>query len=75
VRAMLEIGQQTVFREPQESGKAARIVAAELHGRVELLDPLDSEFSEAGKSYLERMEHDLGALERALAPQSRKAKP
>jgi ABC-type Zn uptake system ZnuABC Zn-binding protein ZnuA len=66
VRTMRRIGQRIVFREPMESGVAAQAVARELGATVEILDPLDSEASAAGTTYLERMRHNLKVLGGAL---------
>jgi ABC-type Zn uptake system ZnuABC Zn-binding protein ZnuA len=66
VKAMKEIGQTTVFKEPQESGAAAQRVAEELKAGVEVLDPMDSETSPTGKTYIERFRGNLTRLQAAL---------
>jgi ABC-type Zn uptake system ZnuABC Zn-binding protein ZnuA len=67
VKTMKEIGQTVVFREPQESGAAAQRVADELKATVEVLDPMDSETSPAGKTYIERFRGNLQRLQAALS--------
>jgi ABC-type Zn uptake system ZnuABC Zn-binding protein ZnuA len=46
---------------------AAQAVARELGARLEVLDPLDSEASSVGKTYLERVRHDVKVLAQAVA--------
>jgi ABC-type Zn uptake system ZnuABC Zn-binding protein ZnuA len=70
VRIMREIGQKVVFSEPQGSAKTAQVIAEQLSpaATIKLLDPLDCELSETGKTYLERMRHNLRTLEDSLKP-------
>jgi len=68
IRSMRGIGQRTVFHEPADSGVAAQAVARELGARLEVLDPLDSEASSVGKTYLERVRHDVKVLATEAAP-------
>ena len=71
LRIMREIGQRTVFTEPTENVGAARVVAGELGGEVKLLDPMDSEVSEAGKTYVERLRHNIAVITKALRPENK----
>lgn len=73
IAKMKEIGQKTVFTEPAGNPKVAQMLAQEVGGTTALLDPLDTEFSEAGKTYIERMLYNL----KTLVPQafSAEAKP
>ena len=59
VKLMSELKQKVVFREPGANAAALDTLAHELGARVELLDPMDTEFSDAGKTYLERLRYDL----------------
>lgn len=68
IRIMKEIGQRTVFKEPAGSASAAKIVSQELGGKVESLDPMDSELSEVGPTYLERLRHDINVLVKISKP-------
>lgn len=61
LRVMREIGQRTVFSEPAGT-PAAKAIAKELGAETATLDPLDTEWSDAGKNYLERMRHNLVML-------------
>jgi len=62
IAKMKEIGQKTVFTEPAGNPKVAQMLAVEVGGTSALLDPLDTEFSEAGKTYIERMTYNLKTL-------------
>ena len=66
VRVMRAIGQRTVYEEPASSLRAANLVAEELGGTVTLLDPLDTEISPAGRTYLERMRYNIVTLAKML---------
>jgi len=66
IAKMKEIGQKTVYTEPAGNPKVAQMLALEVGGTTALLDPLDTEFSEAGKTYIERMLYNL----KTLAPQA-----
>jgi zinc transport system substrate-binding protein len=68
IRIMKEIGQKTVFKEPAGSASAAKLVAQELSAQVETLDPMDSEQSDVGKTYLERLKHDIDILAKTVKP-------
>jgi len=68
IRAMKEIKQQVVFTEPTGSPTAAKVVAQEIGGSVETLDPMDSELSNVGKTYLERMQHNVNILLKVMQP-------
>jgi len=65
-RIMRSIGQRMVFKEPAESATAVATIARELGGEVLVLDPMDTEISESGKTYLERLHGDLQVLMRAI---------
>lgn len=66
LRILRAIGQRTVFHEPPGSGAAAEAIARELGAGLEALDPLDSEASSVGRTYLERMRHNLRVLVKAV---------
>ncbi len=55
-----------IFAEPQLSQRAADIIAAEIGGRVLVLDPLGGGDLQGRSSYIELMLFNLGALEEAL---------
>ena len=73
-RIMREIRQRMVFAEPQESPKAATLVAERLGAKVEILDPMDGELSPAGKTYLERLAYDIALLVKAVASKNETGK-
>ncbi|MGD0094530.1 MAG: metal ABC transporter substrate-binding protein [Planctomycetota bacterium] len=66
LRILKQTGQRAVFHEPADSGVAVQTIARELGLEVEVLDPLDTEASSAGKTYLERVRHDLKVLAGAV---------
>jgi zinc transport system substrate-binding protein len=68
IRTMRQISQRVVFHEPMDSGVAARTIADELGASLEVLDPLDSEASSTGTSYLERMRRNVNVLVEAVRP-------
>lgn len=67
IQIMRDIRQSNVFYEPASSMTEATMVAHELNIPLVLLDPMDTEMSEAGKSYLERERHNIHVLIDALA--------
>lgn len=68
LRIMKQIGQKVVFQEPASDTAAIKVIAEELGAKIELLDPMDSELSGAGKTYLERLKHDITVLSKSGAP-------
>jgi ABC-type Zn uptake system ZnuABC Zn-binding protein ZnuA len=66
VRMMRRLGQRTVYEEPAGSQRAAEIVAQELGGSVAWLDPLDTELSPTGKTYVARLRYDIETLVKTL---------
>jgi len=68
IRIMKEIGQKTVFKEPAGSVSAAKLVAQELNAIVETLDPMDSQGSDAGTTYVERLRHNISVLTKVAKP-------
>ena len=65
--AMRAINQRVVFKEPSGSDRAIETIAAELGiTQIEILDPLDNVDSPVGKTYVERMKHNIETLEKAL---------
>jgi len=67
IRVMRQNGQRVVFQEPMDSSQAARTIAQELGASLQVLDPLDNEASSVGKTYLERVRHDINVLADAVA--------
>jgi len=59
-------GVTTIFAEPQLSAKAAQVIAAELKGKVLLLDPVGGETVPGRNSYLELMRYNLSTIERGM---------
>lgn len=59
-------GIRTIFAEPQLSDKAARVIAAEIRGRVLLLDPNGGEGVAGRNSYLALMRYNLSVIERGM---------
>jgi zinc transport system substrate-binding protein len=59
-------GVTTIFAEPQLSAKAAQVIAAELKGKVLLLDPVGGETVPGRNSYLELMRYNLLTIERGM---------
>ena len=62
IKKARELGVTTIFAEPQLSNKAARVIAAELGGKVLVLDPLGSAQTPGRNSYLALMRHNLSIL-------------
>ena len=62
VRLMKAIGQRVVFREPGVNDAALRALAQDLGARIDLLDPAETAASDAGKTYIERLRHNLQTL-------------
>lgn len=59
-------GVTTIFAEPQLSAKAAQVIAAELKGKVLLLDPVGGETVPGRNSYLALMRYNLSTIERGM---------
>jgi zinc transport system substrate-binding protein len=59
-------GVRTIFAEPQLSDKAARTIAAEIGGRVLLLDPVGGEGIPGRDSYLGLMRHNLATIKAGM---------
>ncbi len=55
-------GVTTIFAEPQLPAKGAQVIAAEIGGRVLLLDPLGGEGVAGRDSYLGLMRHNLATI-------------
>lgn len=55
-------GVTTIFAEPQLSSKAASVIAAEIKGKVLLLDPLGGESVRGRETYLALMRYNLGVI-------------
>ena len=66
LRIMKQLKQRAVFQEPEETSTAAQTIAKELGIGLEVLDPLDTEASSVGKTYVERVRHDIEALAEAV---------
>jgi zinc transport system substrate-binding protein len=59
-------GVTTIFAEPQLSAKAAQVIAAELKGKVLLLDPVGGETVPGRNSYLALMRYNLTTIQRGM---------
>lgn len=69
ISVMRAIKQTVVFTEPSGSDSTIDKIKDELGiKRIEILDPLDNEFSPVGKNYFERMSHNINTLEKTLIP-------
>jgi len=67
VDTMRQLHQRVIFAEPELSDRAARIIAEEVGGRVEKLDPCETILSEnPNATYLERQHHNIQVLQDAL---------
>lgn len=67
VDLMLRLGLKTIFAEPQLPDRPALIIAQEIGGRVERLDPCETILPEALEAtYQERQRQNLATLRRAL---------
>ena len=67
VDAMRQLKQRVIFAEPELSDRAAKIIAQEVGGRVERLDPCETILSEdPNATYLERQRHNIQVLRDAL---------
>jgi ABC-type Zn uptake system ZnuABC Zn-binding protein ZnuA len=69
-RALQQIKQRAVFAEPPGTDRAAQLLAERLGVKVEVLDPMDAAFSTTGKTYIERLRHNLKVLVAALGDQT-----
>ncbi len=66
VEIMRRLDQRVIFTEPQFSPKVAEVLAKELNGRVETLDPLGGPDIPGRASYLELMRYNLKVMKEAL---------
>ncbi len=67
VGLMRELGIRTIFAEPQLPDRPAQIIARELGGTVERLDPCETILTdEPAATYLDRQRRNLQTLRRAL---------
>jgi zinc transport system substrate-binding protein len=68
VDVMRELKVKVIFAEPQLSDSAAQVIAKELGGHVEQLDPCETILPGAPEAtYLERQRNNIRVLERALS--------
>lgn len=71
VGVMRELGLRTIFAEPQLPDRPAQIIARELGGTVELLDPCETILAdEPEATYLDRQRRNLATLRRVLGDQA-----
>jgi zinc transport system substrate-binding protein len=66
IRLARKSGVNTIFAEPQLSGKAAGVIAAELKGHVLVLDPIGGESLPGRNSYPALMRYDLSIIARGM---------
>lgn len=67
VDLMRRLGLKTIFAEPQLPDRPAQVIAREIGGRVERLDPCETILPEApDATYQERQRQNLATLRRAL---------
>ena len=67
VDTMQRLKQHVIFAEPELSDRAAKVIAEEVGGRVERLDPCETILSDSPKAtYLERQRLNIKALQDAL---------
>lgn len=66
VELMRGLRQKVIFAEPQLSPKVAEVLAKELNGRVETLDPLGGPDVPGRANYLDLMRYNLKGLKKAL---------
>jgi zinc transport system substrate-binding protein len=67
VDLMLRLGLKTIFAEPQLSDRPAQVIAKEIGGHVERLDPCETILPDApDATYQERQRRNLATLRRAL---------
>jgi zinc transport system substrate-binding protein len=66
IRMARKSGVTTIFAESQLSGKAARVIAAELRGHVLVLDPIGGESIPDRNSYLALIRYDLSIIARGM---------
>jgi zinc transport system substrate-binding protein len=67
VELMRRLGIKVIFAEPQLPDQPAQIIAREIGGRVERLDPCETILPDAPQAtYLERQRRNLATLSRAL---------
>ena len=71
VDTMRQLHQRVIFAEPELPDQAAQIIAQEVGGRVEKLDPCETILSEnPNATYLERQRHNIQVLRDALGAAS-----
>jgi ABC-type Zn uptake system ZnuABC Zn-binding protein ZnuA len=73
VKLIKSLGQRVIFREPGANDAALKALAQDLGATIETLDPIETGVSDAGKTYVERLSHDLKTL--AAAIKKSEAKP
>lgn len=67
VDTMRQLKQHVIFAEPELSDRAAKVIAEEVGGRVEQLDPCETILPDApNATYLERQRHNIQVLRKAL---------
>lgn len=67
VDLMRQLGLKTIFAEPQLSDRPAQVIAQEIGGRVERLDPCETILPEApAATYQDRQRRNLATLKQAL---------
>ncbi|HUJ09729.1 MAG TPA: metal ABC transporter substrate-binding protein [Verrucomicrobiae bacterium] len=67
VDTMRQLHQRIIFAEPELPDRAAKIIAQEVSGRVEKLDPCETILSEdPSATYLERQQRNIRVLREAL---------
>lgn len=70
VDLMNKAGLKTIFAEPQLPDAPARIIAQEIGGQIERLDPCETILPDApGTTYIERQRRNLDTLRRVLGSQ------
>jgi zinc transport system substrate-binding protein len=64
-----KVGVKTIFAEPDVQDRAAQIIAREIGGSVERLDPMERILAEAPeRGYVARQRDNLATLQRVLGP-------
>ncbi len=66
VKTMRKINQHIIFAEPQLSDKAARVIAQEIDGRVEIMDDTGGENVPERDTYVKMIRYNLAKLRDAL---------
>lgn len=67
-KKLREIGAKTVFSEPQLDDRVAKIIANEIEGTTDVLDPYGDQIYTGRNNYLDLLKYNAGKLKKHLCP-------